>query len=722
MKYLKYSTHLSLAFALLMGSAQLEAAEVELISVENDNRGSSRNSDYPSSSADGHYVVFESQMTNLVDADTNGDKWDIFLRDRQTGNTSLVSVDSNGIQGNEDSRKGVISANGRFVVFTSRSRLVPEDTDYRTDVYLRDLEAGTTERVNVDSNFAYNATIQTSISDDGRYVAFQILDSASRVAIRNDAGNIIEYRYQNGPWLYVRDRQEAKTSFIETDFNGSEANGYNHNIALSGDGQYLTFHSTNAFLVANDNNGVADIFVHNLQTHETSVASIGADGSVANGTSYNPSISFDGRYITFQSFASNLVDNDTNGQRRDMFRHDRLTGETILASVANDGSHLTTASDNNEAVRSMSNDGRFIIFRSSKKSGLLPENYSTSTGGNSYAFVRDIQEGTTTLVSPAKPDSRYPWLPLSINSDVRGTSISPDGNVALFASTATNLVEPSIHGYNMRVYAYQLASSNQSPLAQCQDKVVEAGEQCLAMANIDNGSSDPDGDELLLTQTPSGLLGMGIHDALLTVSDGVAEASCSATITVEDTTAPQITAAADVTVEAEAPVTNVVLEMPSTDDSCGVSYIVNNAPNGFPLGATQVTWTAGDSSSNTSTDTQTVTIVDTTAPSNLNCHSTDNITPPSAPVSFTATATDAVSEPVVNITGYDCFMINKAGKRVDKRDACVISYQNDTLTILETGGVGTKISWTFQAEDSSGNQAESGCSILVKNPGKGKKK
>jgi len=94
------------------------------------------------------------------------------------------------------------------------------------------------------------------------------------------------------------------------------------------------------------------------------------------------------------------------------------------------------------------------------------------------------------------------------------------------------------------------------------------------------------------------------------------------------------------------------------------------------------------------------------------------MTPPDAPISFTASATDLTSVPVVTITGYDCYMINGAGKRVDKTESCVVSYTGDTLIVQDSGGVGDNITWTFQAEDAYGNVATESCAIKVLNPGK----
>jgi archaellum component FlaF (FlaF/FlaG flagellin family) len=151
----------------------------------------------PSISPDGRYVTFVSRASNLVPGDTNL-KTDIFLRDRQLGTTQRVSVDSLGAQGNNNCYDAVISGNGRFVAFGSfASNLVVGDTNGAADVFVRDLLLGTTERANVDSSGgqANNTSTEPSISADGRYVSFD-----------SQANNLVPGDTNGYPDAFVRDR------------------------------------------------------------------------------------------------------------------------------------------------------------------------------------------------------------------------------------------------------------------------------------------------------------------------------------------------------------------------------------------------------------------------------------------------------------------------------------------------------------------------------------
>jgi hypothetical protein len=129
------------------------------------------------------------------------------------------------------------------------------------------------------------------------------------------------------------------------------------------------------------------------------------------------------------------------------------------------------------------------------------------------------------------------------------------------------------------------------------------------------------------------------------------------------------------------------------------------------------TWTSTDGCDNSNNCDQTITVVDTTPPV-IDCDAPSTITPPDAPISFRATATDNCEEVLsVEITGYDCFKFTKKGKRVDKTESCVIELDGDTITILDSGGVGDNITWTVIATDSCGNSSERTCALEVSNPG-----
>jgi subtilisin family serine protease len=255
----------------------------------------------------------------------------------------------------------------------------------------------------------------------------------------------------------------------------------------------------------------------------------------------------------------------------------------------------------------------------------------------------------------------------------------------------------------------------------------------LSTALDGTGSYDPDGDAITflwngpfesppaIGPTPSVIFPAptGLKSVDLTVTDAFGESdACSADVTVQDTLPPDLTAPADVVAECASPEgTPVDLGDPTVSDICDAAVdIVNDAPPLFPVGTTPVLWTATDDSGNQSFDGQDVTVQDTIPPE-IFCNAPATITPPDAPVSFTATAEDICdAEPMVGITGYDCFALTKKGKRIDKTDSCVVTFDGATLTIWDSGGVDDHISWTVEASDIHGNTSAASCEVLVVNP------
>ena len=205
----------------------------------------------------------------------------------------------------------------------------------------------------------------------------------------------------------------------------------------------------------------------------------------------------------------------------------------------------------------------------------------------------------------------------------------------------------------------------------------------------------------------------------LTVQDDELDtAMCTAQVTVQDTLAPSIAAPDDVSEECAAPAgTPVALGSATATDACDPNPIIsNNAPSLFPLGDTVVNWTATDDDGNQAFDDQTVTVVDTIPP-DIFCNSPSTITPPDAPVSFTATATDQCEGALTpEITDFDCFKFTKKGKRVNKTKSCVVTFAGDQITISDSGGVSDTITWTVVATDASGNATTETCSLNVVNP------
>jgi Tol biopolymer transport system component len=374
-------------------------------------------------SADGRYVVFFSASSNLVGGDMNG-TWDVFLRDRLSSTTELVSVGTGGNQGNGVSGLfGItISPDGRFVAFESRaSNLVPGDTNAVRDVFLRDRLNGTTERVSVATGGAQGNEdcLLPSISSDGRYVAFT--SNATNLVVGDT----------NGTWdIFVRDRQSGTTERVSIGLGGVQGTADSYFPCISADGRWVTFESRAANLVPGDTNGSYDVFVRDRHLGAIERVSVATGGTQSDlGESVSATISSDGRYVAFLSSATNLVPGDTNGTF-DVFLHDRRSGTTERVSVATSG-----AQGNGSGPASISEDGRYVAF-GSYAPNLIP-------GGSSglHIFVRDRIHATTEIVSVTTEGAQ----PAGSLSEL--ASISGDGRYVVFRSYNRDLVQGDSNGF-----------------------------------------------------------------------------------------------------------------------------------------------------------------------------------------------------------------------------------------------------------------------------------
>ena len=305
---------------------------------------------YPFAAADGRYVAFSSAATNLVTGDTNGEP-DVFVHDLQFGITSRVSVDSSSNQGNGNSGQGNMSADARYVAFSSSAtNLVTGDTNGVWDCFVHDRLTGTTTRVSVDSsgNQGDDSSSTPWISADGRYVAFGS-DATNFVA--GDTGLVWD--------IFVHDRRTGAITRASVDSSGIQANNGSSQPSVSSDGRYVAFNSSATNLVNGDTNQVPDIFVHDRQTGITTRVSVDSTGNQGNGICGKANISSDGRFVAFDSGATNLVTGDTNGAW-DCFVHDRLTGTTGRVSVDSSGHQ----SDDDTRGSFLSSDGRYVTFDS----------------------------------------------------------------------------------------------------------------------------------------------------------------------------------------------------------------------------------------------------------------------------------------------------------------------------------------------------------------------
>ncbi|MHC4845628.1 MAG: TolB family protein [Planctomycetota bacterium] len=342
-------------------AARAEAApqfpHLERVSVSSEGKQGNALSRGPAISADGRVVAFVAAASNLVPDDRNGSD-DVLVRDRTTGETVRVSVSTQGVEGNLESVSPAISDDGRVIAFQSdATNLVPGDTNGFPDVFVHDRDTGETTRVSVSSTGvqADLPCFVPAISGDGRVVAFM---SYANTLVPDD-----QTLRQD---IFVHERDTGITTLVSLSTDGIQGNDNSWFPSLSRTGRYVAFRSQADNLVANDDNFNQDIFVHDRDTGHTSLVSVATDGSQANSTSLSASISASGRYVSFHSFATNLSPVDFTAHA-DVYVRDRHLGITELITVGIGG----PAGNDHSQFSKISADGRFVGFESAA-SNLVP--------------------------------------------------------------------------------------------------------------------------------------------------------------------------------------------------------------------------------------------------------------------------------------------------------------------------------------------------------------
>jgi Tol biopolymer transport system component len=403
-----------------------QSGRTDRVSVDSSGaQGNGRSGVVPAISADGRYVAFESFASNLVAGDSNG-IWDVFVHDRQTGATERVSIHSNGAQGTGESVYPSISADGRYVSFSSwASNLVAGDSNGYPDVFVHDRQTGTTERVSVASSGIQGdeESHNPSISADGQYVSFE-----------SQASNLVSGDTNHAFDVFVHDRLSGTTERVSVETSGAEGNGNSYAPAISSDGRYVAFTSYASNLVVGDMNFAFDVFVHDRLSGMTELVSVDSSGVQGNGESAYASISADGRYVALTSHATNLVVGDTNDSY-DVFVHDRQTHETERVSVDSDGSQ----GNYHSVAASISADGRYVAFES-----LATYLVDGDTNGASDIFVRDRSSGIGWKYCTANANSTGSPADLSAS----GSASSGAGDLVLTSSPVPDQDGIFFHGAN----------------------------------------------------------------------------------------------------------------------------------------------------------------------------------------------------------------------------------------------------------------------------------
>ena len=397
---------------------------------------------------DGRYVAFTSGAPNLVPGDTNGG-WDVFVHDRQTGTTTRASVSSAGIEGNGASQLPSISRTGQYVAFTSHAtNLVPGDTNGQRDVFVRDLIAGTTFRVSVGTGGTQGnlACSSASMAADGRWVAF---DSNSSNLVPGDTNGVSD--------VFTHDLWTGTTLRVSVDSNGVQGNGPSTEPSISRDGAFVSFTTAAWNLAPGDTNAVLDIVLRDVNAGTTVGVSADPNWVIGNGPSTKSAVSANGRYVVFQSDATNMVLADTNGAS-DVFFFDRFVLGLTRISVSSSG----TQGNGHSQEPSISDFGRYVSFSS----------YATNlVGGDSNGmidvFLRDLLAGTTERVSVSTSGTQG-------DDHSVGGSVTTTGGLVAFHSLAKNLVAKDPNTF-LDVFIRDRTLACSADLVYCTAKVNSAG-------------------------------------------------------------------------------------------------------------------------------------------------------------------------------------------------------------------------------------------------------
>lgn len=397
----------SIGFLALSGSAL--AQQTSLVSLTSTGtQVTDAASEFPSIAAGGLIVAFETR--GALDPNDLNSFPDVYVRDRVTGSTELVSLRSNGSPSAFGwSTRPSISGDGRFVAFMSAaSDLVPNDLNQTRDVFVRDRVAGTTTLVSPVSvaTVGGRASGDPSISSDGRYIAFDSFGDLPTIGDTNGKRDV-----------FLFDQQTGAVELISQGSGGNPGDGDSWDAAVSADGRFVAFASYADLAIGNYY--TSHIYVRDRLTGTTRLADRSLAFPAEPAGAMAPSISADGRWVSYSSAANDLAPGDGNVNLLDVFVTDLLTGTVELVSVTPQG----VAGNGPSRDPSISIDGRYVTFASAA-SDLLQA--GADSNGHYDVFLRDRQLGTTERLSvgPTGAQGTSNSLSPSISADGRSTAMT----------------------------------------------------------------------------------------------------------------------------------------------------------------------------------------------------------------------------------------------------------------------------------------------------------
>ena len=372
----------------------------------------------------GRFTVFASSASTIVENDSN-DAEDIFVFDRITRETELISVSSDGTQANDNSRNAAISGDGRYVVFASlATNLADTEVSTLTRIYLRDRLLGTTELIAMVGD-------SPAISTNGDIIVFE--GSSSGLVAGGSNGK---------PAILVFDRNTGLTTLASVDSSGNQADQDSMWPAVSRDGRFVVFSSAATNLAAEITEPTLQAYLRDLLLGTTELISITNAGEVAEGSIGYPRISGNNEFIIFTSSANNLLP-ESNIERLQAYVYERATGTFEVVSTNTNGQPDT----NTNYATEISSDGRYVLFDS--VSGIASDRRT-----DTYIYDREIDRAI--LVNSSEPGT----IPDG-STDVLSSHMDVTGSFISFSSDATNIdTRYAADGANVYLFNRQAAGGD----------------------------------------------------------------------------------------------------------------------------------------------------------------------------------------------------------------------------------------------------------------------
>ncbi len=365
----------------------------------------------PVFSPDGKYIAFASEATNLVSpgVDTNG-TIDVFLKDLTSGEVTIISIASGSV-GNGMSLSPTFSRDGRYIAFKSyASNMFSNDYNGGSDIFVKDLVTGQIFSATTSYGNFYNT-------------------NPDNPAFLGDSTTLMFSVYGSG-WgsnILLSDFMSSERKSVPATWSYSY---YYASPTASADGQLIAFSSTDPNIVSGDYNASRDIFLYNAQNGVISIASRNSSGQLTNGNSLLPTLSPDGRYLTFISAATNLDPAATNGTNQ-LYLKNLQTGAVTLLSKNADG----ISGDAQSGAAVFSSNGRYVAFWSSASNLISGANAL----GGSQIYIRDLLTNEIAVVSTNSSGEFG-------NGESDQPVFSADGKSIAFRSTSSNLVADDTNG------------------------------------------------------------------------------------------------------------------------------------------------------------------------------------------------------------------------------------------------------------------------------------